>query len=57
MQSVSDVEERRKIFYLLGQLFPEAAPLAAALMSFDPAVVVPKLLSDVEQYRAQGGQQ
>ncbi len=50
-QGTFSVEERRRAFYLMGQLFPEAAALAAALLGFDPDAVVPQLLSDMEEYR------
>ncbi|GFH17840.1 uncharacterized protein HaLaN_14550, partial [Haematococcus lacustris] len=36
LQTSFDVEERRKAFYLFGQLFPEAAALGAALLGFQP---------------------
>jgi hypothetical protein len=45
------VEERQRVFYLLGQLYPEAAALHARLLAFDPRLVVPQLLKDMEDWR------
>jgi hypothetical protein len=45
------VDERQKIFYLLGQLHLEGATLYAALLGFDPALVVAKLKEDMEAAR------
>ncbi len=42
------MEERQKLFYLLGQLHMDGAALYAELLGFDPSLVVPKLLEDVE---------
>lgn len=46
-QDASTMEERQKIFYLLGELHVEGASLYAELLGFDPIVVVPKFLEDV----------
>ncbi|KAJ9517899.1 hypothetical protein QJQ45_004187 [Haematococcus lacustris] len=51
LQTSFDVEERRKAFYLFGQLFPEAAALGAALLGFQPNLVVPQLMKDMEAYQ------
>eukprot|EP00983_Pelagomonas_calceolata_P053882 1143473-Pelagomonas_calceolata.AAC.2 len=46
---------RRKAFHLMGQLYPEAAALAAQLLGFDPAQVVPQLLADVDKCHSASG--
>ncbi len=45
------MEERRRAFYLMGQLFPDAAALAASLLGFQPEAVVPQLMADMEAWR------
>lgn len=45
------MEERQKIFYVLGQLYVEGATLFAELLGFQPDLVVPKLFEDVESYQ------
>jgi hypothetical protein len=43
-QATFSVDERRRAFYLASHLSPAGAPLAAALLGFDPSVVVPQVL-------------
>ena len=42
------MEERQKIFYILGQLDLERASLYAEMLGFDPTLVVPKLIQDLQ---------
>ena len=48
VQASSKMEERQKLFYLLGQLHTEGAALYAEMLGFDAALVVPKLLEDIK---------
>lgn len=52
-QSTSNIEERQKLFYILGQLQVENATLFAEMLGFDAALVVPKLWADMDAYRQQ----
>ena len=47
-QAASKIEERQKIFFILGQLDFERAALYAEMVGFDPNLVVPKLIQDLE---------
>jgi len=49
LQASSSVEERTKIFYLIGQLYLEGAALVASMLGFDPALVMPRLSADMEE--------
>ncbi|KAG1675122.1 hypothetical protein FOA52_003345 [Chlamydomonas sp. UWO 241] len=53
LQSVSTVDERKKIFYILGQLHADGAALYAEMLGFEAAAVVPKLFADVEALKNQ----
>ncbi|GAX85749.1 hypothetical protein CEUSTIGMA_g13164.t1 [Chlamydomonas eustigma] len=48
LKDTSTVDERQKIFYLLGQIDIERAALYASLLGFDPNLVVAKLKNDME---------
>lgn len=41
VQDTFKVDERRQVFYLAGQLYPEASGLVASLLGFDPSKVGP----------------
>ena len=47
MQAASTIDERQKIFYMLGQLHMDGAPLYAELLGFEASLVVPKLVQDL----------
>ena len=47
LQAASTIEERQKIFYMLGQLHVEGAPIYAELLGFEASLVVPRLMEDL----------
>lgn len=50
-QGTFEPRTRLKAFHVLGQLAPEAAPLAAELLGLDPGRVVPGLMEEVAASR------
>eukprot|EP00955_Chlamydomonas_euryale_P100070 365256-Chlamydomonas_euryale.AAC.6 len=58
LSGASTLEERQKLFYILGQLSPGSAPLFAEMLGFEAELVVPKLNADVKAYEdSQGARQ
>jgi hypothetical protein len=59
LRDASSVEERRALFELLAQLLESeaGAVLAARLLGFDPALVVPQHMEAMQAMRAEQAQQ